>query len=231
MDRHDNESLHEKASEHYLQGEYETALELWRTLRNQAPEDERAAEGIRLCEMMSDSQPAPEEDAVSDIDLTMEDPEDEPGFDLPDPILEDMPASEQPETNQAHEDAVEQVLLNLDQLPEGSGDPATEPESRLDAAAAVELVKRQGQLLEDARAARDENRLEDATGILARLFILDEEHGEGRALEAEILEQNSKAAYEVEDKISEAVQWMETGRLEDAEANLRTVLDISPGNQ
>ena len=71
----------------------------------------------------------------------------------------------------------------------------------------------------------------DATAVLARLFILDEQNAEGRALEAEILEHGSKAAYEVEDKIAEAVQWMESGRLEDAESNLRRVLDISPAHQ
>ena len=43
MDRQDNESLHEKASEHYLQGDYGSALELWRTLHQQSPEDELVA--------------------------------------------------------------------------------------------------------------------------------------------------------------------------------------------
>jgi len=235
MDRQDNESLHQKASEHYLQGDYGEALEVWRTLHNQSPEDERAAEGIRLCEMMSQGQDEPpaetEKDAELDFDMSPEDGEDVPGFDLDTSILEEMPETELPNACTTNEDAVEQVLLDLDQLPEGSAEAEPPSDDLLDAAAAAELVKRQGELLSEARAAKDDGRMEDATGILARLFILDEENAEARALEAEIQEQNSKAVLEVDNKIAEAVQWMESGRLEDAEANLRQVLDISPGHQ
>ncbi|MBD3869068.1 MAG: hypothetical protein IFK94_13170 [Acidobacteria bacterium] len=230
MDRQDNESLHQRASEHYLQGEYGSALEIWQAIHDQTPQDERAVEGIRLCEVMSESKTVPEpedgagfdlapEETVPDIDLTLDDGEEEvPGFELPG-------------ADREHEDAVEQVLLDLDQLPENTAEPMPDSDTRLDAAAAAELLNRQGQLLEDARTARDEGRLDDATAVLARLFILDEQNAEGRALEAEILEHGSKAAYEVEDKIAEAVQWMESGRLEDAESNLRRVLDISPAHQ
>ena len=235
MDRQDNESLHQKASEHYLQGDYGEALEVWRTLHNQSPEDERAAEGIRLCEMMSQGQDEPpaetEKDAELDFEMSPEDGEDVPGFDLDTSILEEMPETELPNACTTNEDAVEQVLLDLDQLPEGSAEAEPPSDDLLDAAAAAELVKRQGELLSEARVAKDDGRMEDATGILARLFILDEENAEARALEAEIQEQNSKAVLEVDNKIAEAVQWMESGRLEDAEANLRQVLDISPGHQ
>jgi tetratricopeptide (TPR) repeat protein len=229
MDRQDNESLHQKASEHYLQGEYSAALELWRTLHHQAPDDERAAEGIRLCEMMSEGRADPEPEVAAGFDLAPE--EEDPGFDLDTSLLDEMPEPEKPDGSQAVEDAVEQVLLDLDQLPETDGAPPPPSESPLDAAAAAELLKRQSQLLDEARAAREDGRLDDATGLLARLFILNENHEDARALEAEILEQTSKAAFEVEDKIAEAVQWMESGRLEDAESNLRRVLDISPGHQ
>ncbi len=207
MDRQDNESLHQQASEQYLQGDYNAALELWRTLHLQAPEDERASEGIRLCEMMSETSPDPVF-------------EDEPGFDLG-PILEEMPEAEPPGAETVQEEAVEQVLLDLDDM----------PETRLDAAAAAELVKRQDALLQEVRAAKAEGRLDDATGILARLFILDEDNAEAKTLEAEMRTQNTEAANEVDAKIVEAVQWMEHGRLEEAESNLRRALELMPGHQ
>jgi len=47
---HDLDSLHQRASAHYLQGNVAAALESWRNLLKLAPGDERAVEGVRLCE-------------------------------------------------------------------------------------------------------------------------------------------------------------------------------------
>lgn len=43
------DSLHQRASAHYLQGNAEDALAAWEQLLKLAPQDERAIEGIRLC--------------------------------------------------------------------------------------------------------------------------------------------------------------------------------------
>jgi len=46
------ENLHQQASTLYLQGEYTAALETWRQLLKIDPKDERAREGVRLCELL-----------------------------------------------------------------------------------------------------------------------------------------------------------------------------------
>jgi tetratricopeptide (TPR) repeat protein len=46
------ENLHQQASTLYLQGEYVAALGAWRQLLKLDPRDERAREGVRLCEML-----------------------------------------------------------------------------------------------------------------------------------------------------------------------------------
>ena len=47
------ETLHQQASEQYLQGEFLQALKLWRELLRLSPRDDRAREGARLCEMLA----------------------------------------------------------------------------------------------------------------------------------------------------------------------------------
>ena len=47
------ESLHQQASAHYLQGEFDAALGVWRQMLTIDPENDRAQEGVRLCEMLS----------------------------------------------------------------------------------------------------------------------------------------------------------------------------------
>ena len=51
-------SLHQEASSHYLRGEFGQALELWRSVIELNPEDERAKEGVRLCELLVDEEVA-----------------------------------------------------------------------------------------------------------------------------------------------------------------------------
>jgi len=46
------ENLHQQASTLYLQGEYVAALGAWRQLLKLDPKDERAREGVRLCELL-----------------------------------------------------------------------------------------------------------------------------------------------------------------------------------
>ena len=52
VDRASAEALHEKASQHYLSGEFAEALAAWEALLRLNPADERALEGTRLSRMM-----------------------------------------------------------------------------------------------------------------------------------------------------------------------------------
>ena len=52
VDRASAEALHEKASQHYLSGEFAEALAAWEALLRLDPADERALEGTRLSRMM-----------------------------------------------------------------------------------------------------------------------------------------------------------------------------------
>jgi tetratricopeptide (TPR) repeat protein len=82
----DLDSIHQKASQHYLQGDVSAALRAWKHLLELAPSDERAAEGVRLCETMLDAQqgaapktataadpgePAAESDGFAELDLKL----------------------------------------------------------------------------------------------------------------------------------------------------------------
>lgn len=51
--------LHQQASAQYLQGKFDEALATWRQILTDDPEDERATEGVRLCELLTeDGEPA-----------------------------------------------------------------------------------------------------------------------------------------------------------------------------
>ena len=60
MDQQDKqlESLHQQASTLYLQGEYGAALQTWRELLKLDAKDERAREGVRLCQLLVGEQGA-----------------------------------------------------------------------------------------------------------------------------------------------------------------------------
>jgi tetratricopeptide (TPR) repeat protein len=53
------DNLHQKASAHYLQGEFQAALKAWRELLKLEPEDDRALEGVKLCEMLAEDEAGP----------------------------------------------------------------------------------------------------------------------------------------------------------------------------
>jgi tetratricopeptide (TPR) repeat protein len=48
------DNLQQKASAQYLQGEFQAALATWRELLKLDPEDDRALEGVKLCEMLAE---------------------------------------------------------------------------------------------------------------------------------------------------------------------------------
>jgi tetratricopeptide (TPR) repeat protein len=61
----DLEDLHRQASGHYLKGEFVNAMAAWRQVLDLQPDDERAREGIRLCEQLDGGvDPSPQADSA-----------------------------------------------------------------------------------------------------------------------------------------------------------------------
>jgi tetratricopeptide (TPR) repeat protein len=91
MSRQRLEDLHDQASGYYLQGDFRSAAETWRRILADAPDDERALEGVRLCSGLEDAaepQAAPTPPARASVAETLldslEELEDEPGPMSPD---------------------------------------------------------------------------------------------------------------------------------------------------
>ena len=55
--------LHQNASTHYLQGRFPEAVDAWRQILTANPQDERALEGVRLCELLTEDIVTPAESA------------------------------------------------------------------------------------------------------------------------------------------------------------------------
>ncbi|HEX6851839.1 MAG TPA: tetratricopeptide repeat protein [Candidatus Polarisedimenticolaceae bacterium] len=94
--------------------------------------------------------------------------------------------------------------------------------------ASAELVKRVQDLLAEARAKVDAGEREEALGILARVFILDEENAEARQLEAQIELAAGTSLADIETHLIEGVQAFDQGRHEEAKVHFRAVLDAHP---
>jgi tetratricopeptide (TPR) repeat protein len=172
----DLETLHRKASGHYLRGEFDSAATIWRELLEHAPKDVRAREGVRLCEELARTAPvtatptAPAEPvaqaaAAGDfvLDLNLADLAGPAGQELRDPVALDEAGE-------------------FD-LPEG-GD-----------AAAAELERRVAQLLEQAESAAERGAAAEALAFLDRVLILDEEHATALAMR-ELLGGQSAPAFD-----------------------------------
>ena len=69
-----NERLHQQASAQYLQGKFEEALATWKHILASDPEDERAGEGVRLCELLTADGAAATQAATPAIEPPSADP-------------------------------------------------------------------------------------------------------------------------------------------------------------
>lgn len=76
------EALHQEAAGHYLQGDFGDALRVWRELLQIDAEDERAQEGVRLCEMLASDGIDPHHAPATDVAAH---PDPIPGTALPRP--------------------------------------------------------------------------------------------------------------------------------------------------
>ncbi|HKQ62562.1 MAG TPA: hypothetical protein VJS92_14825, partial [Candidatus Polarisedimenticolaceae bacterium] len=150
------EALHQRASGHYLQGEFRQALEQWQHLLAIDPADERALEGVRLCRMLCD-------ESAGQLGTSHE--QAAPG----EPPLEPMG----------------DTLAELDQFLGGSAPAATglaEASGSASAMAASELRRRVNDLLAEALMAYEAGHKDEALSSLSRVLILDEENEEAVTL-------------------------------------------------
>jgi len=86
MEQDQIEDLHQQASEHYLNGRFDDALQAWRQLLELNPGDDRASEGMRLCRLMTEGEVVSE-----DLSAPAEFPPAETPPEPPAPTEGDMP--------------------------------------------------------------------------------------------------------------------------------------------
>lgn len=221
------EALHQEAAGHYLQGDFGDALRVWRELLQIDAEDERAQEGVRLCEMLASDGIDPHHAPATDVAAH------------PDPIPGDGAAASAPfEEIHAELDDLERLLD--DQLGGGLRPPATATATAtapapangdaaklaaaLDAeetvaasrAAAAELKRRVIELMEEGRGAIAAGDLDAAEGVLRRVLILDDANEEAQSLLDELANAPAPAP-ESEDLERETISLGTDGPDEDCE--------------
>jgi len=181
-----SDAFHQKASTQYLQGKFEEALATWKQILANDPEDPRATEGVRLCELLTqegagetgaaapEAQPetgeapvVPEEAVefeVADLEIDL------PETQLPDPLRQSdgIDLGAEPE--------VLEVDGEIPPIVEGVLDGGAAPKSA--EPGAEELQKRVQDLMAEARAAYDGGDTDTARSVLGRVFILDETNAE-----------------------------------------------------
>jgi len=176
-----NQRLHQQASAQYLQGKFDEALATWRQILTDDPEDERASEGVRLCELLTeDGEPAAaaatSDEPPSEVaEINIAAPEDLIEFEVPDLEI-DLP--QKPSVDAGCAEA------ELNPIVDGILGDDTAP--GIEDAAAAELKKRVQDLIGEAQAAYDGGDTESARTVLARVFILDESNADALQLQEQI---------------------------------------------
>jgi len=193
------DKLHDEASAEYLQGRFREALRLWRELQALDPGHERAIEGIRLCEMLSEeAEPAMVFGTGEDALLVETPPLVGQPAEPPTPVVSALPGPAQEIddalagldsmlTPDSFEAEADQALDQLGESLELGDLSPIEPEvADVGDAAAQELRARADELLIEATRAYETGDREEALSVLARVFILDEEHAVARSLQEQI---------------------------------------------
>lgn len=237
--------LHERASECYLNGDYQGAVEAWREVLTIDPHNEQAQGGVRLAaqfvEREAPAAVAASPDVESELDrglmvldgigastLLHADPTDGATDRKPDLEPEGEPELADPLEGWGAETApaIEEGNFGLDPLPEPPPDQPA-PVSR----AVSELKRRVLDLLAEAKAKADAGDRDDALSILARLSILDDDNAEAEALRAKIEAIGAADLDKIEQAIIEGVAAMEAGRLDEADRQFRVVLAMAPDHR
>lgn len=222
--------LHEQASERYLNGDYDGALQAWRDVLGLDPGNEQALDGLHMAAQFA----APKEPTVAPPSHAVEAELDQ-GLKIldglgattrlsreavngmidlsPAPRMEEAPAEQAPEEESFGLEAVSRRT------------PAT---SATGSAADSELKRRVNDLLVEAKAKFESGDNDEAKAILSRLAILDEDNTEAESLRAQIEAAGASKLDRVEQAIIEGVSALESDRLDDAEARFREALAIVP---
>jgi len=237
--------LHEQASERYLNGDYQGALQAWRDVLELDPADEQARDGSNLAaQFVEQPAPAPAEpkaDVEHELDQGlkvldglggttllhgevadgMTDRQAAPGDVATSPAEELLEGWEEPS-----KPSVQDGAFGLEAFSASAPD-APAPTS----AAAAELSRRVNDLLIEAKAKADAGERDEALAILFRLAILDEDNVEAAQLRSKIEAAGASSLDRVETAIIEGVAALEADRLDEAETYFREALELVPGHR
>lgn len=97
--------------------------------------------------------------------------------------------------------------------------------------AAMELRRRVGALLREAKDKAETGDRDGALSVLGRLYILDEQNAEARVLEAELRDQAAKDLEAVDRWLTEGIEAYDAGRNAEAKDLLDRVLKTVPGHR
>lgn len=238
--------LHEYASECYLSGDYEGALQAWRDVLGLDPSDEQALGGLRLAAQFVEHAPPAFTEGRASVEHELDQ-----GLrildglsattllhpDAADELIDRVPESE-PEPELVGELEREEILDSWETpalQPEEDGSFGLEPIARPSpapvpgmSAAAAELSRRVNDLLSEAKVKAAAGERDEALAILARLAILDEDNEEAVLLRSQIEAEGASDLDKVERAIIEGVAALEADRLDDAENFLREALALAP---
>lgn len=244
--------LHEQASERYLSGDYQGALDAWREVLSLDSTDEQALGGMRMAAQFVEpkaQQAAPGSGVEHELDegLKILDGIGMKGTPQaveigavdrkPQPVAEPVPPTEDslegwdipaPPIDDDGAFGLEPVARSSP-APAPAPAPAPTPAPTLSTSAAgAELKRRVADLLAEAKAKAESGAHDEALAILARLGILDEDNTEAEALRASIESKNASSLDQVERQIIEGVAALEADRLDDAESHFREALALAP---
>jgi tetratricopeptide (TPR) repeat protein len=237
--------LHEQASERYLNGDYQGALQAWRDVLGLDPSNEQAIDGTNLAsqfvEQESTHAPAPRSEVEQDLDQGLKVLDGIGTMTLLHTDVKDGMVDRRPEPEGVAAPATDELLEGWEAPPRPSEEEASfglapvepappDPSAKVSAAAA-ELSRRVNDLLAEAKAKADAGEREEALAILFRLAILDEDNAEAAALRSKIEAAGATDLDKVERAIIEGVAALEADKLDDAERFLREALELVPGHR
>jgi tetratricopeptide (TPR) repeat protein len=246
------ESLHQEASEHYLNGRFAEAIRAWNQVLSLDPANEQALEGVRMSSLLGEGEdaagqpPSPEPSLDDDIDAGLRVFEfDAKAPDAPAPAG-DAPVGDLPDPNRQSDgidfgdlQQVEAIPLaagvaeeNLDLGPdaEETGLAPLAPHLPGSDPAVVELARRVHALLDDAKAKAAAGATAEALAVLARVQVLDEDNAEAAELADRLRNDSDRAAGEIDRWMTEGVQAFEAGSSDEARGWFLKVIGRMPGH-
>jgi len=225
--------LHEHASELYLSGDYQGALQAWRDVLGLDPTDEQALGGLRLASQFVEHVSPVFAEGTGAVEHELDQ-----GLKVLDGLGTTTLLQHDAADGAVDRKPDEEILSGWEtpgESPSDEGDFGLEPISRSSpapipglSAAAAELSRRVSDLLDEAKAKAEAGERDEALAILSRLSILDEDNAEAEALRVKLEAQGDSNLDKVEHAIIEGVAALEADRLDDAERHLREALRFVP---